>query len=316
MRQIHLINPMECASGGSEHRTLGLFETLASEADVAIWSEGAIDPWFAGRYPILSLNPGRHPRAGTFVFVGTYFGIGGWARLAKPDRVVVIHNIDQPERLRETLASFERIGYPKPDVVFASSGTAERTFDIPGIVQISPIDISRFAPNPATHPEFTVGRMSRDAPIKHHPEDVELYRLIAESGSRVRMMGGTCLGCDVPGVEVLPENGENGADFLRSLDVFVYRTHPNWYETFGRVVFEAMATGLPVIVEPRHGFAEWLTDGENALFAETTTEILGVLARLRDEPEFRRALGANARAVAERMFGAEYLGQIQKFYLG
>lgn len=38
--------------------------------------------------------------------------------------------------------------------------------------------------------------------------------------------------------------------FLAKGDVFVYYTHPDWIESFGRVIFEAMAVGLPVILPP------------------------------------------------------------------
>ena len=38
------------------------------------------------------------------------------------------------------------------------------------------------------------------------------------------------------------------ARFLADGDVFVYFTHPDWVESFGRVIFEAMAVGLPVIL--------------------------------------------------------------------
>ncbi len=39
-------------------------------------------------------------------------------------------------------------------------------------------------------------------------------------------------------------------DFLREQDVFVYYTHPDWVESFGRSILEAMAVGLPVILPP------------------------------------------------------------------
>jgi hypothetical protein len=39
--------------------------------------------------------------------------------------------------------------------------------------------------------------------------------------------------------------------FLNSIDVFVYFHHPHWVEAFGRVIAEAMASGLPTIL-PHH----------------------------------------------------------------
>ena len=38
--------------------------------------------------------------------------------------------------------------------------------------------------------------------------------------------------------------------FLAGIDVFVYYHHPDWIEAFGRVIVEAMASGLPVVLPP------------------------------------------------------------------
>jgi glycosyltransferase involved in cell wall biosynthesis len=50
---------------------------------------------------------------------------------------------------------------------------------------------------------------------------------------------------------VYPFGSLDVVDFLRSIDVFVYFHHPNWVEAFGRVIAEAMASGLPTIL-PHH----------------------------------------------------------------
>ena len=40
------------------------------------------------------------------------------------------------------------------------------------------------------------------------------------------------------------------ADFLASIDFFVYFTHPLWRESFGRAIAEAIAAGKLVITDP------------------------------------------------------------------
>jgi len=61
------------------------------------------------------------------------------------------------------------------------------------------------------------------------------------------------------GIEILPANAVAAAPFLQGLDCFTYRTHPCFPEAWGRVVLEAMAAGLPVVV--RGG---WLCRGHPA----------------------------------------------------
>jgi glycosyltransferase involved in cell wall biosynthesis len=316
MATIHFFNPMESLAGGSEHRLIGLFEILGESEEVRIWSEGSPHPGFLGKVPIQKVTPTSFPKEGTFVFIGTYASVGAWTRLAKPSRIVIVHNIDQPDRLRGFVSAFAELGFPKPDIVYASQGLARSTPDYPGTVQDSPIDLERFAPAIHENRPFTIGRMSRDVGEKHHPEDPDLYRQLSAVGVQIRVMGGTRLGIQDPNVELLLENAEDAADFLRSLDAFVYRTHPNWYETFGRVAFEAMATGLPIVVEPRHGFADWLTDGETAIFAESTEDFRRAVERLNIDPELRKTIGRNAREMMERIYGADYRRRIRQFYSG
>ncbi len=59
-------------------------------------------------------------------------------------------------------------------------------------------------------------------------------------------------------------NALSAQDFLAGLDVFVHYPHEDYIEEFGRVVLEAMAAGVPVILPPV--FRE--TFGEAALYAE------------------------------------------------
>jgi UDP-glucose:(heptosyl)LPS alpha-1,3-glucosyltransferase len=73
------------------------------------------------------------------------------------------------------------------------------------------------------------------------------------------------------------------------------------FETFGMVVLEAMAAGLPVLVSDRMGVRDLVRDGENG-FAVTAEEInqacAGLLVRLLDE-DVRKAMGEAARRTAQ-----------------
>ena len=295
---MHLVNPLWDASGGADWRTIDTWRLLRAHADVRLWSEYSRAPAFA-QYPVAHINPWRLslPRGGTLVFVGTYFRVGHWTRLASFDRVVILYNTDQPDRLAKNARRLERAGH-RVDVVYTSRALKQRHRGA-GAVLESPIDVERFRPSSATRRgPFTVGRLSRDIRSKHHEDDPQLWRALALAGIRVRLMGGTCLAAElagVPNVELLPAASEDAARFLRSLDCFVYRTSDRWFEAYGRVVIEAMASGLPIVAGARGGYADHLRDGVNACVVRDTDEAIARVLALAASPFERARLASAAR---------------------
>ena len=87
-------------------------------------------------------------------------------------------------------------------------------------------------------------------------------------------------------------------DFLRQLDVFVYFPHPDWVESFGRVVIEAMAAGVPVIL-PAHFTSLF---NEAALYAEPH-EVTSLVDRLMADPGLYDRQVRTAWAYVEERFG-------------
>lgn len=86
--------------------------------------------------------------------------------------------------------------------------------------------------------------------------------------------------------------------FYQAADVFVY---PSQYDAFGMVVAEAMSAGLPVIVSPDIGAAEWIRHGENGLVGSLSKpDALKTLLQLIDAlPDRGAQLGANARLTTQ-----------------
>ncbi|MBP2257427.1 glycosyltransferase [Virgibacillus alimentarius] len=108
------------------------------------------------------------------------------------------------------------------------------------------------------HQRIHIGRHSRDQYVKW-PNDPNTLKAIYPDDEKyeIHVLGGGKAPEKVLGE--LPANwhvkafGEvHPKDFLADLDVFVYYTHPEWVEAFGRVIFEAMAAGVPVIIPPNY----------------------------------------------------------------
>lgn len=84
----HLINPLWDAHGGSDHRTIEMYRTLRRLCQVDLWSKAEPAPAFSQAYPVRRIRPwlGQMPLRGTFIFVGAYFRVGHWFKMAQPRR--------------------------------------------------------------------------------------------------------------------------------------------------------------------------------------------------------------------------------------
>ena len=321
---VHLFNPLWNAAGGSEWRTIGLYREFEGRCEATLWSSSEPDPLLAGKYPIRRVVPRRlkFPKAGTFVFVGVYWPLGRWVHLTVPRRIILIYNSPQPARLARVLARLSRRGSRAVELVYASEAVKQST-GLPGVVHPSPIDLDRFTPVPRTSGSntddpFTVGRLSRDVPEKHHADDAQFYRRLVEAGCRVRVMGGTCLAKQVdagPGIELLPTLAEEPHVFLQGLDCFFYRTAHYWTEPLGRVVLEAMACGLPVVCDHRGGYRDMIQSGRNGFLFEDEREALEILMRLKEDRTLRDAIGGAAHETVRALFSPERRRELADFYM-
>lgn len=335
---IHLFNGFLNPHGGSETEALALAEQLRAHGEVKLWATSSRSPAelreahgieritlaraVRGR---LAHGSGRDagPDGGTYVFVGAHWRNRLWTLVVPPpQRLIYVFNTFHPKILSLTSQHPPLLRWPKTEYVFISE-FQKTLLATPGVIHPSPIDIARFTPaanayaKPAGH-RPVVGRLSRDTLAKHDPEDFALYREWSANGADVKLQGATCIAGALeanPHLELLPEGAGAAVDFLRSLDVFYYRTGSH-VETFGRVVFEAMACGLPVVCHRRGGYAASIRHGENGFLFDTTQEAREIMRVLLDQPALRAKIGANARRTVEALYSRSALERRAQFYHG
>lgn len=98
--------------------------------------------------------------------------------------------------------------------------------------------------------------------------------------------------------------GEALAAHYASADIFVF---PSDTETFGQVVTEALASGIPAVAPARGGVLDTVTPGETGWLFEPgdPSDLAERVLDLVEDEDRRRAMGARARKAAERRSWAE-----------
>src|SRR5262249_47033666 len=91
---------------------------------------------------------------------------------------------------------------------------------------------------------------------------------------------------------------------------------PGPEETFGQVVLEAMASGLPVIVADRGGPATIVQDGRTGFVCPTDDAAVfaACVRRLYDNVELRTGMGHEGRRDATRRPWLSIMRQLETFY--
>ena len=149
-----------------------------------------------------------------------------------------------------------------------------------------------------------VGRVSKE---KNLEILVKVFRSLVQSGEKVNLF----IVGDGPYREEMEQaltetptifmgyvEGEALAEVYASCDLFVF---PSTTDTFGNVVLEAQASGLPVIVTDCGGPQENIIPGKTGLIVEGNSEksLLDGIQTLLSDPRRLKEMGKAARGYAE-----------------
>jgi glycosyltransferase involved in cell wall biosynthesis len=110
-------------------------------------------------------------------------------------------------------------------------------------------------------------------------------------------------------------SGEDLADHYAAADLFAFASLT---ETFGNVILEAMASGLPVVAVRAGGPGDTVGDGQTGFLIEPDAppdRFADALIRLVDEADLRRRMADAARAYAESQTWDAIMGGLRERYL-
>lgn len=133
-----------------------------------------------------------------------------------------------------------------------------------------------------------IGRHSRPDYVKWPSSKEDILKIYPHHERvTVRVLGGAKIPEKIIGSlpanwEVHEFNAVTPKDFLSELDVFVYFTHPDWVESFGRVILEAMAVGVPVVLP--HVYKDLFKDA--AIYSEPDQVLDKVMSIADDESAY------------------------------
>jgi glycosyltransferase involved in cell wall biosynthesis len=228
-----------------------------------------------------------------------------WAERAALDRCVWFYRFSK------------LIFAPNPELVDLLGSRTGR----PAFLMTRGVDTTLFSPRKRDRPDkdFVLGYVGRLSPEKDVRMLAAVERRLLEAGAqnvRFLIVGGgserawlqrTMHRADLPGVR----RGEDLAQAYASMDVLLF---PSATDTFGNVVLEAMASGVPSIVTSHGGPKFLVANGVNGYHANNADEFASRALELSRAPELLLGMRKEARKNAERFTWDEVFGRVYSCY--
>jgi glycosyltransferase involved in cell wall biosynthesis len=147
-----------------------------------------------------------------------------------------------------------------------------------------------------------IGRLSRAAPDKFSPNTWRIYGRVP-GPIAARVMGWDAsvaarVGWPPAWAECLPAGAETPQAFLAQVHCLAV-AGGEAVENWPRVGLEAMAAGVPLVVQRQGGWPEMIRRGETGYLCGSDEEMTDCIARLASDPAERRRIVGQARAAVE-----------------
>jgi phosphatidylinositol alpha 1,6-mannosyltransferase len=183
------------------------------------------------------------------------------------------------------------------------------------------VDTNLFSPQRRERSDstFVIGYVGRLLAEKNVGMLVELERilvnqglsgykfLIVGDGSERSWLSAHMQHCELPGVLF----GRELAIAYAGMDVFVF---PSTTDTFGNVVLESLASGVPAVVSETGGPKYLVNPGVTGFVAKDVGEYARYISMLRENVQLRQELSTNARHVASEFSWTEVFNRVYQVY--
>ncbi|OUS09139.1 hypothetical protein A9Q96_00220 [Rhodobacterales bacterium 52_120_T64] len=161
---------------------------------------------------------------------------------------------------------------------------------------------------PTSNPTDRRGRHSR-AGFEKFPNNETMLLLFPQAADYCGMLGADSLIADSKHPkhwDLYKFQEVSVSSFLEKIDFFVYYTHPNLQESFGRVIAEAIAAGKVVITDSLTA----QTFG-SAVIASPPEDVDAIIHRFIGDPQAYQDHVRNAQAALERFSAEQFISTIE-----
>jgi len=151
----------------------------------------------------------------------------------------------------------------------------------------------------AAKDKVNIGKLSNDNSKKFPIELIDIFQEVERKSQKAKF-------CIVGGNKHYKEHMNRLKDVVNyeigslpveilysTFDILVYKT--NVTETWGRIVTEAMASGLPVVAENKGGIKEQIDHGINGYLCDTNEQFVEYILKLINDENLRYEIGMEAR---------------------